>query len=287
MRDSSPLVSKARSRSGGRTDGFGVNETLFFSHPFVIRVFLAYLDSSGRANFTDKENFVLASIVTSERNWQFIENGMKQIKLKHFPTLPDSEVEIHAKDMVNHDGIFKTLSWNEIYAIFDDVFDFVANPQTEIAVIGVIIDKTKLYKDKDIEIWAHRLMFERISQFIERQNAKLVVAGYPNEFGIMISDSEGEVKDQKLRSKLIGMLRKGTYYCKLDYLIEDPLFTNSKWRNLSQLVDCIAYCIHKRYRTNNTPSFHTTHWQNYFTKIETKLDTPNGSYVGYGIKIFP
>ena len=189
--------------------------------------------------------------------------------------------------MVKHDGVFKTLSWQEIYSILDDVFDFVAKPDTNLAIIGVIIDKSKLYRDKDIETWAYRLMFERISLFIEKRNAELLVAGYPNEYGIMISDSEGEVKDQKLRSKLFPMLRKGTYYCKLDYIIEDPLFTNSKWRNLSQLVDCIAYCIRKKYRTNNTPSFHTTNWLRYFTKIEPKLDSRNGSYIGYGIKIFP
>ena len=185
-------------------------------------MFLAYLDSSGRANFDDPENFVLTSVITGERNWQAIENGVKGIKLKHFPTLPDSEVEIHAKDMQNHSGIFKTHSWNEIYAIYDDIFDFVAHKDTQLAIIGVIIDKTKLFKDKDIEVWAYRLMFERISRFIQRQNAKLLEAGYQSEYGIMISDSEGEVKDQKLRSKLFGMLRKGTYYSNLEYLIEDP-----------------------------------------------------------------
>jgi hypothetical protein len=250
-------------------------------------VFLAYLDASGRATFEDKENFVLASIITQERNWQAIENGVKQVKLKHFPSLPDSEVEIHAKDMVKHDGIFKNLSWQEIYSILDDVFDFVADPNTKLTIIGVVIDKTKLFRDKDIETWAYRLMFERISRFIERENAQLVQAGFPNEYGIMISDSEGEAKDQRLRRKLFPMLRRGTYYCNLEYLIEDPLFTDSKWRNLSQLVDCIAYCIRKKYRTNNTPSIHTTNWLGYFPKVEPKLDSRNGSYVGYGIKIFP
>lgn len=249
-------------------------------------MFLAYLDSSGRPTFTESENFVLAGIITGERNWQTIDNGMKGIKLNRFPALPDSEVEIHAKDMLNHSGIYRTMSWDDIYAVFDDAFDFVASPQTDLAIIGVVIDKAKLYKDKDIETWGYRLMFERLSRFIERQNTKLLATGFPNEYGIMILDSEGEVKDQRLRSKLFGMLRKGTYYSKLDYLIEDPLFTDSKWRNLSQLADCVAYCIKKHYRTGNRPSLHTAHWNDY-TKIETKLDTPDGSYMGFGIKIFP
>jgi hypothetical protein len=250
-------------------------------------MFLAYLDSSGRASFVDAENFVLASVITNERRWQEIDNGVKAIKLKHFPNLPDADVEIHAKDMLNHDGIFKPLSWQQIYDIFDDVFAFVAKPSTELSIIGVLIDKSKLFRGKDAQTWAFRLLLERINKFVERQNTKLVQAGYPHEFGIMILDSEDRVKDQALRNKLYGMMKQGTLYSKLSYLIEDPLFTDSKWRNLSQLADCVAYCIRKNYRTN-VASFHTTHWKSYFKQIEKKLDNPEGgTYLGYGIKIFP
>lgn len=114
-------------------------------------MFLAYLDSSGRPTFQDKENYVLCSVVISERDWQAIDSGIKQTKLKHFPNLPDSEVEFHAKDMVNHKGIFAKLSWTQIYVIFDDIFDFIVNPNTQLTIIAVLIDKTKLRPDKDIE----------------------------------------------------------------------------------------------------------------------------------------
>ena len=114
----------------------------------------------------------------------------------------------------------------------------------------------------------------------------MIEAQYQPEYGIMITDSEGVKKDQKLRGKLLGMSRKGTLYSRLDVLIEDLLFTDSKWRNLSQLVDCVAYCIRKQYRTNSR-SFHTFYWQSYYKRIETKFDNPRDSYFGYGLKIFP
>ena len=101
----------------------------------------------------------------------------------------------------------------------------------------------------------------------------------------MIMDTEGHKKDQKLRNKLSGMLFDGTRYSELDYLIEDPLFTDSKWRNLSQVVDCVAYCIRKHYR-ENTSSIHTTKWLEYFSKIEKKFHNKNGYYLRYGLKIF-
>ena len=249
-------------------------------------VFLAYVDSSGRPNFEDKENYVVASMITNEASWQSIDNSIKQIKLKHFPGLPDSEIEIHAKDMVNRHGLFQKLSFDQIYSVFDDVFEYISSESSQISIIAVVIDKTKLAKDKDIETWAYRLLLECVNKHLERENHELILAQYPQQFGIMIFDTEDPVKDQKLRRKLYGMLRQGTMYNMLNFLIEDPLFTDSKWRNLSQLVDCIAYCVRKRYRSN-TPSLHTEHWETYFNKIEKKLDSPFGSYFGYGLKIFP
>lgn len=196
------------------------------------------------------------------------------------------EVEIHAKDMLNRHGIFKDLKWEQIYAIFDDVFRYVSLSDSALTIIAVVIDKKKLQRNQDIETWAYRLMFERINRFVERQNELLHAAQYFHQYGIMILDSEGEKKDQKLRRKLYSMLKDGTFYSKLTCLIEDPLFTDSKWRNLSQLVDCIAYCVRKKFR-QNTDSEHTKHWDEYFKLIESKFDAPFGKYEGYGLKVFP
>jgi hypothetical protein len=68
--------------------------------------------------------------------------------------------------------------------------------------------------------------------------------------------------------------------------LEDPLFTDSKWRNLSQIADCVAYCIRRHYRINKN-HFDNAYWEPYFKKIEPVFDAPFGSYVGFGIKIFP
>ena len=254
-------------------------------------MFLAYLDSSGRPSFTDPENYVLASIVINERQWQTIDNAVKQIKLNHFPQLPDANVELHAKDMMKHDGIFSALSWNKIFGILDDAFTLIADPAYDLAIIATLIDKRKLKKTKEVELWAYRLLLERIQSFIEMQNSKAIQSSLPVEFGIMIMDSEGLAKDQHLRNRLYDMLRFGTFYSRLTYLIEDPLFTDSKWRNLSQLSDCVAYCIRKYYR-QNTGSYlqrtvHIPHWNAYFKQVEKRFYSLNNSYIGVGLKIWP
>jgi len=71
-------------------------------------------------------------------------------------------------------------------------------------------------------------------------------------------------------------------------LIEDPLFTDSKWRNLSQLVDCVAYAIRKHFRNPPKPSFHDKNWESYFKLIYDKLDADeSGKIDGCGLKVFP
>jgi Protein of unknown function (DUF3800) len=129
-------------------------------------------------------------------------------------------------------------------------------------------------------------VLERLNKFIERENDLLLKKKQSHEFGIMIIDSQGMEQDQTLRKSLFWTLRQGTLYVQLKFLIEDPLFTDSKWRNLSQLSDCIAYCIRKYYR-KNTQSMHTSYWESYYKKLQSKLYAPFGTYIGYGLKIFP
>ncbi len=251
-------------------------------------MFLVYTDASGTLSPTDKENFVLASLITHETNWQIIDNEVREIKTKHFPDLPDSSIEIHAKDMLNQSGIFKGLSWDKIYEILDDVFDLILRQDIDLTIIAVIIDKQKLHQDKDGLTWAYRLMYERLNRFIERQNIKIGEAQACREYGLVVMDSEDEKKNKKLRLRIRQMLKEGTMYSKLECLIEDPLFTDSKWGNLLQLADCVAYCVRKHYRVGNKPSFHTEKWEQYFRKIEPKFDGyQKGNYLGYGVKIFP
>lgn len=84
-------------------------------------MYIAYIDESGRPlkNCDPKESYVLSALVTHESQWTYIDNQVNQIKQKHFPRIGVEDFELHAKDMLNRAGIFKSLSFKEIYAIFD------------------------------------------------------------------------------------------------------------------------------------------------------------------------
>ena len=148
--------------------------------------------------------------------------------------------------------------------------------------------KQQMRDDKNIEKWAYQLLVERLNKFLEKSNTDAILNNKDPQYGIMIVDSENPVCDNKLRKNICEFLRYGTYYGKFRYLIEDPLFTDSKWRNLSQLTDCVAYAIRKHFRNPANPSFHDRNWELYYKMLLYKADTNEvGRTSGCGIKVFP
>jgi len=97
-------------------------------------MYLAYIDGSGRPekNCEPKGSYVLASLVIHESQWTYIDNKVKEIKLRYFPRVGVEDFELHAKDMLNRTGVFKGLTWDEIYAIFNDIFNFLIHEETKI-----------------------------------------------------------------------------------------------------------------------------------------------------------
>lgn len=254
-------------------------------------MYLIYLDASGSPLLKEVEDYVLSAIIVNESHWTMLDNKVKSIKLKHFPNIPDSKVELHAKDMENNAGIYKNMQRSEILKIFDSIYGLFGNQQYSdfpATLISIVVQKRNLRKrDLDLEVWSHRLIYERLNKFINKKNQIAFSSGGYEEYGLMIEDTEGQKKDEKLRNKLRGMLIQGTLYSKLDYLIEDPFFTDSKWRNLSQLVDCVAYCVRRKYKLNQNQQKEKI-WSNYFNIISNRFDkSDKGSYDGYGLKVFP
>jgi len=103
-------------------------------------------------------------------------------------------------------------------------------------------------KQFDIEEWGHRLIIERIEKYLEKVNKN----NKTDQYGLMIEDTVSPKNDEMIRNKVHIIMADGTMYSKINYLIEDPLFTDSKWRNLSQLVDCVAYCIRRKFKCNQS-----------------------------------
>ena len=159
-------------------------------------------------------------------------------------------VELHAKDIFHRKRLFSTLDTTQIFRLLDDIYTLIS--RINCVLIAVLIQKGRICKNKiDLELWGYRLLFERLCKYLEMKNKELVDQGLRNEYGIMLIDSINDQYDTKLRRKLLSFLTTGTYI-KNKYLIEDPLFVKSHYRNMAQLTDLIAYCVRRNFRTGST-----------------------------------
>lgn len=257
-------------------------------------MYLIYIDESGKPNLQDPEDFVLGALIINENKWVIIDNQVRALKNHFFPTMDDSRIELHASEMINHEKVFQNLTNAQIFDILEACYNLISN--IDCCLIASVIRKDKIYSqirsssgiNDWIEQWGHRILFERICLYLDKVNEEKVSIGIPIDYGIMLIDSVNRRYDQLLRKKILELFEKGTYYIQNKYLIEDPLFISSQYRNLTQLVDLVSFIVRRRYRNNSSNSFFNQKYLQYFNLIENKFDTDeDGTIEGCGIKFFP
>ncbi len=257
-------------------------------------MYLIYVDESGKPNLQDSEDYVLGSLIINENRWVTIDNQVRTLKNHFFPTVDDSKIELHASEIVNHEKLFQNLTNAQIFDLLEACYNLISN--IDCCLIASVIRKDNIYQyirnrpdiNDWIERWGHRVLFERICLYLDKVNKENVSKAIPIDYGILLIDSVNIRYDQLLRKKILELFKKGTYYIQNKYLIEDPLFISSQYRNLTQLVDLVSFIVRRRYRNNSSDSFFNQKYLKYFSLIENKFDTDeNGTIEGCGVKFFP
>ncbi|MCL2143106.1 MAG: DUF3800 domain-containing protein [Methanomassiliicoccaceae archaeon] len=246
-------------------------------------MYLTYIDESGKPERTDSENeFVLAALIINEREWKNVDNKVKDIKKKYFPGRDPESFEIHATDIINKKSTFKSMHLNTRLELMTDILKVIS--EIDCRIVSVIIRKDMLYNPEfDVEMNAMKYLFERLCYFHNKANE----AEELEEYGLMLIDSVNPKYDNKMRARIKEWNLRGSEYNKSDYMIEDPIFVDSKYRHLSQLVDCIAYCVRKRYRSKTTDFKEKRTYEGFYNIIEEKFLRKYSEIDGYGVKIFP
>ena len=245
-------------------------------------MYLSYIDTSGCPEKSDPENFVVVAVIIHDSLLDHMNKMVQDIKTKYFPNMCLNNVEFHVKDMLNHTGIYREVSIDTRYSILDDLFAFISAKKTDLKIIGTITDK-QIKRVRDIETFGYISVFERFNRYLAQRNGLFKKASETPERGIAIIDTG--VKDQKLRSKLVPILKRGTPRPNFSYLQTDLLFINSKSSNLIQVADCISYCIRKYHRRNNIDDVHLWHWQKYYSMLEDKVYSRRLEYDDYWLKM--
>lgn len=249
-------------------------------------MFLTYVDESGKPERSDPEDeFVLAALIINESSWRETDTRIMDLKQKYFPGKDPRSVELHATDIFNHKKAFKNLSLDTRLAIFSDIIQIISD--SECTITAVVVRKDKVYNDSlDIHSYAMELLFERLCYFFDTTNNHNKTMNKDEECGIMLIDSVNPKFDNKLRLKIRGLFMTGSKHQKNNYLIEDPMFVDSSYRHLSQMVDCIAYCIRRNYRQKDVDPKEQETFKMWLDQIRCKF-LRNIEFDKYSIKVFP
>lgn len=163
--------------------------------------------------------------------------------------------------------------------ILEEVFTLVS--KIDVTLVSSVIDKVKYLQEYDdgqeeSRGWTH--LIERcemgVADLCREQNFL--------ENGLIITDhNTSDAHDEIVRSFLQIIMIKGTGFLTVTHIIEDPLFVVSKFRNLIQIADVVAYCT-VRYILKDE------FFMNQFEMIRPRFrHSPEGNIINYGLKIFP
>lgn len=251
---------------------------------------LAYIDESGVPAIEVDKYFSLSAVIIEDSNWSNLDTKVRIIKKKWYPQENADDVEFPASEMLASRGCHKGVSTETRFKVFKEIYELISNEK--VTIIGVIIDKLKIYPEKrknfDVEQWAYRLLFERLNKFCAKHNAKRILSGKSEELCLMIIDSKSRSQDKRLRDKMLNFLRDGTYYAANKFIVEDPIFTDSKWRCISQLSDLVSYTIWRGFLKQGSNETLTKTFEGHFNLIKTKMDTDSkGNLMGCGLVVFP
>lgn len=126
---------------------------------------MTYIDESGKPERSDPEDeFVLAALIVNESVWKEIDTRVLGLKRKYFPSRDPISVELHATDIINHKGPFKTLPLEVRLSIYSDIIKIIS--EVDCAITAVVIRKDRLYSETlDVHSFAMELLFERLCFF--------------------------------------------------------------------------------------------------------------------------
>ena len=222
-------------------------------------MYLMYVYESGDTGLINENSptryFILSAIVIHELRWRPTLRDLFEFRksLRDRKGLKLRE-EIHSAEFINKPGELVRIKKNDRLDIIKKCMDWI-NSHPDINVFSVVVDKNN--KDTDIFELAWNALLNRFENTISYKN----FAGpqNPDERGIVLSDNtEGE--------KLRTLIRKMRHYnpipnnpnhpegfrnVKLQYVIEDPVFRDSKHSFIHQMNDVLAYCVRQKYEPNS------------------------------------
>ena len=97
--------------------------------------------------------------------------------------------------------------------------------------------------------------------------------------------------DEGIKTKVREMIKEGTEFTDNEYIIEDVVFVDSRYRSMSQIVDCVAYVVRRYHRLcfrDDSNASEMAFYKECYDSIAPHIRrSNNGKLKGAGLKIYP
>lgn len=242
-----------------------------------------YIDASGdpgrpKPNGNSTTNFycLFGISIDPEKHLPSINKEVNSIIDKYFPQNPPAELKYSW--LIGGKNEYSVLDKPTRKKLADDIFNIIKKMQ--LTLFGVVIEKEAHYKryvePENPKIYALRIMLGRFTKYLERIS----------DLGVVISDSEDKETVYRLRDAELNFRKNGIVIMpsnsnyasrnKLQSLVENILYQDSKVSRGLQLADFGAYMLKSKYERNKYIRFN---------ELEPLFDSINGTC--YGLYVWP
>lgn len=218
-----------------------------------------YVDESGDCGINNSPTryYILSAIVFHELRWKDILTDLVDFR-RHLKTIKGLKIreEIHCTSLISRPGPLVRIKRHERLDIIKHCIRWLGAKQ-DINIFSVVVDKQG--RTDDIFEVAWSALITRYENTISYDN----FVGNPQNWddtGIIISDDTDGQKLRRLLRKMrhfnpvpnrVDRFAGGLRNLKIQYLIEDPIFRESKHSLMHQMSDVVAYCLKQKYHPNS------------------------------------
>ena len=255
---------------------------------------LVYVDESGDDGFaksgiytksiTPSPFFTRTAVIVHDWKWKSVVRDIRAFRIKY--SIPASE-EIHATEILNgrsksYSSSGKRVSLTNFFGqkwpnrsdrknLLLDLCHTIVS--LDLSFVGVVMDKSKIDTSKPNfrkipKDFSWEFLIERINYFLSEAKDKR---------GMIISDATGRTLEIYHRAFAKALIAS-SLHIKEFHFIETLLFEPSDSSDLLQVSDVVAYAIGRKFNSND---------DSFFSVLEPKFVTRNGTLNGVGLKIWP
>lgn len=208
-------------------------------------MYLLYVDESG--NIGDTNCFVFAGLAIHESSAKWINQKLEGIA-KRFSESAPRDFELHAHEVFWGKSVWRDINLEKRKQALRDALQILQDMDERNRLFAIVVDKRDAHSKNEIIDLAFTQLITRFDHFVNRRN----LAGHRN-VGILVFDKSAyENKIQKLS---LHFRDNGHSWGNLKYIVEVPLFVDSRASRLIQLADILAYAVFRKFERNDNSLF--------------------------------